>query len=96
MAAWKYPAPLETYVNPPELGGLRANMPLAYPVNRGMANEMWTDWHQTVALGENVCWPSFTGDVWSIQLTARPGYYVRPELLWEMGYYDDEDTYPNS
>lgn len=89
------PQPMETYVNPPELGGLRSNFPLAHPVNRQMAREMWTDWRQTIGLAENACWPSYSGDVYSVQLTARPGYYVSPDLLYELGWDEDEGA-PNA
>lgn len=89
------PQPMQTYANPPELGGLRANFTLDHPVNYGMSREMRVDWTQTVLMGENDGWPRFDGDVWSIQLTARPGHYVSPEILYEIGW-DDAEGAPNA
>lgn len=90
---YRGPSPMESYPNPPEMGGLRVNFPLIYPVNRQMAGEMLIDWYGPDGLGiVNFIQPlnDYNGNVWSIQLTARPGYYVSPEIMYELGWSDDE------
>lgn len=93
----------DLYVNPPDMGGLRANYPIVNSTQQyGLFNEVQTDW-----LGDKAqVWesqrgmdysgdvPSYNGAVWSIQLTARPGYHVSSEQLEQMVYSDEEDYPP--
>lgn len=76
FAAW--PKPVQEFPAIAELGGLIGNFPLVSNTPAaGLSHEMIVSWTSTWA--DN--WPRFDGDVWSIQLTARPGYYVAPEIL---------------
>lgn len=89
-------APEDTYDAPPELGGRRANYPIVNNVQQyGLFNEVRTDWYgEGSQLWEAWGFPRYDGEVWSIQLTARPGYYVTPEQLESMGYDVEEDFPP--
>jgi hypothetical protein len=80
----------------------RAERSANYPIvtndqQRGLYNEVYTDWtdrfaREAAAMGVTST-PQYYGDVWSIQLTARPGYYVSPEQLVAYGLSQD-DTPP--
>lgn len=75
------PRPMDSYPSPPDMGGLRANFPKLFTYFRGMSREMWVSWGQPWACGQGFGWPRYNGDVFSIQLTARPGYYVAPDVM---------------
>lgn len=95
----------EEYVMPPELGGRRANYPMVCSDQQyGLFNEVVTDWYGPGSqLYEAVTGQpdqtrgdvaTYSGEVWSIQLTARPGFYVTPQQLEIMGLgYMDDDPY---
>jgi len=55
----------------------------------GLFHEVVTDWHDIYAVAAAISGyyyePRYEGDVWSIQLTARPGYYVTPQQLEDYG-----------
>lgn len=89
----------ERYVTPTDLGGARANYPIVSCAQQyGLFNEVRTDWN---GVGSQL-WESvrgqfvngdisfYPGDVWSIQLSARPGYYVTSEQLEELGYSEED------
>lgn len=90
-------APIEEWSLPPDLGGRVANFPKECAWQTpALMTEVITDWDQTILGGENLGAPDaygsgfqFNGDVWSIQLTARPGYYVAPEIMEELGWLDE-------
>jgi len=96
---------MDVYDMPPELGGSRANFPIVTNLlTAGLFHEVETDWATTIARRENSMpsegyngwFGAYQGDVWSIQLTARPGYYVTPEQLYNMGLADDPDDRANN
>jgi len=74
---------------------LSANYPIVTKDQQyGLFHEVATDWHDQYAVwaafsGPNIK-PQYTGDVWSIQLTARPGYYVTPQQLENYGLMDHD------
>jgi hypothetical protein len=98
--------PQFSYDSPPEYGGLRTIYPIVNSTQQyGLFNEVKTDWYGlgsqmwascrgmgmgTGKIAQHGDVNQFTGAVWSIQLTARPGYYVTPEQLLAMGYDDDD------
>jgi hypothetical protein len=80
--SWIDPIPYPTRMsNYPIIDGPR--------ITRAMATEMRTDWYQAVCDGDGQLQPSFTGNVWSIQLTARPGYYVTPTQIIQASFEGD-------
>jgi hypothetical protein len=83
----------ECWSGPVDLGiGLKCNYPIVTSDQQyGLFREVVTDWYATLGQVDN--WPHFYGDVWSIQLTARPGYYVDPEMIARYAI-DEENEYP--
>ena len=81
---------MATYDAPPELGGARANYPVLDNLVPDVMAEVTTSFRTAIALGDGQLTPRFDGDVWSVQLTARPGYYVAPEIQEELGWQDGE------
>lgn len=91
----------DVYYLPPDLGGLRANYPIvSQAIPFGLFNEVVTDWDgpgsqlyesvRTTPMEQRGDVQMYAGNVQSIQLTARPGYYVSPQFLEAIGYEDDE------
>jgi hypothetical protein len=67
-------------------GGRQIGYPMIWRDQQyGLFHEVVTDWHDIYALLAAIGWQRYDGDVWSIQLTARPGYYVTPEQLTAYG-----------
>lgn len=89
--AFSVGAPLETYSAPPELGGARPNIPVLDNLVPDVLQEVGASYAQAAAqYGNGLPTQQYDGDVWSVQLTARPGYYVAPEIQEELGWIDME------
>lgn len=73
-------APQYQYDRPPEYGGLLTVYPMvSFDQQYGLFHEVVVDQLSDLHRVDN--WPHYNGDVWTIQLTARPGYYVTPEQM---------------
>ena len=83
-------APMQTYDAPPELGGARANYPVLDNLVPEVLAEVTTSFRTATLMGDGHLTPRYDGDVYSVQLTARPGYYVAPEIQDELGWIDME------
>lgn len=67
----------------------RAVYPIVHQLTHANAREMRVDWYDAICRGLGQITPyHFDGNVWTIQLTARPGYYVAPEIQQAMGWMD--------
>lgn len=95
-------APEQVYEAPKEMGGGRANFPIITHIQQhGLCHEVnvcndeavFVVGQRFAANAYETFMNGYAGDVWSIQLTARPGYYVAPEIQMQLGWagYGDED-----
>lgn len=60
----------------------------------GLSHEVVTDWNDVYARLAAIGWQRFDGDVWTIQLTARPGYYVTSEQINAYGLTGNSEFPP--
>lgn len=82
--------PMFEYPNPPDMGGLRANTPIvSQDIPYALSHSLKMSWYGPGAdLWTSDNWPRYNGDVWTIQLSARPAYYIDPELAILYGLDD--------
>lgn len=94
-------AVMQLFARPKELGGTIAVFPIEdFSVFHGTTLELMTDWYGPTGVGPQSPvdnfgdgrsyqngW-SFEGNAWTIQLSARPGLYVSPDVLTYLGYED--------
>lgn len=100
---WKAPPTIlpaaveQVFYDLPEMGGANVNYPTVdWTVGRGLTLEIITGWFRGLdevdsvgdARSEKADW-LYVGNVYTIQLTMRPGYWVDPVeqtvLGWENG-----------
>lgn len=84
-------APMFVYDAPPEMGGARANYPVLDNLVPDALQEIGASYAQAAAqYGDGLPVQRYDGDVFSVQLTARPGYYVAPDIQEELGWSEGE------
>ncbi len=91
-----YPSPEQSWVafDQPE-PRLQTNYPIVTKAQQyGLMHEVVVDTHDRYARLSAIGWQRWDGDVWTIQLTARPGYYVTAEQLEAYGMAGDSEFPP--
>lgn len=86
------PRPTVNYDRPAEYGGLLSVHPRIRTYHGPMSAEQHVAWAQAARMCSTYDQPmnGYFGDVTSIQLTAKPGYYVSPEVMAELGWEGNE------